>query len=489
MTSAKRRARVRAPELTGRGWLNTGGRDVRLKDLRGKIVLLDFWTFCCINCLHVLDELRPLEEEFDDVLVTIGVHSPKFVHEADADALKAAVERYEVHHPVLDDPEMTSWQNYAVKAWPTLVLIDPEGYVVHVAAGEGHAAALTTVIRELVEEHDAKGTLHRGDGPYVPPEPEATDLRFPAKVVVTSRHQYFATDQAVRNALGDEVHRMQGSRIIRLFPLQPAQRRDLVVRTFDDRSAADEFIEAIRGVPNLLDLATNPRMLAFMIRWYREGILTRSTLAANSGAQMTAGALYSLLLTTWLAHEVSRQLLVGGLPPLSVEQRMDALRETAMRMWRSGQRSLSLADLGSVADRISDLARLEMRPGEAVQAVGSSNSVDNARAIPSVISETVFGVAETVFAVIVMVELASANASRVARRALVRMRFLTSLGRGRLERPARPETWQRTERVYFLQWEKVNWWDTTSMRIAFAADDSNETTKAVLAYLDSDHSV
>lgn len=193
-----------------------------------------------------------------------------------------------------------------------------------------------------------------------------------AKVVVTSRHQYFATDQAVRNALGDEVHRMQGSRIIRLFPLQPAQRRDLVVRTFDDRTAADEFIEAIRGVPNLLDLATNPRMLAFMIRWYREGILTRSTLAANSGAQMTAGALYSLLLTTWLEHEVSRQLLVGGLPPLSVEQRMDALRDTAMRMWRSGQRSLSLADLGSVADRIADLARLEMRPGEAVQAVGSS---------------------------------------------------------------------------------------------------------------------
>ncbi|GAB3912990.1 hypothetical protein GCM10029964_121760 [Kibdelosporangium lantanae] len=174
--------------------MNTGGRDVRLKDLRGKIVLLDFWTFCCINCLHVLDELRPLEEEFDDVLVTIGVHSPKFVHEADADALKAAVERYEVHHPVLDDPEMTSWQNYAVKAWPTLVLIDPEGYVVHVAAGEGHAAALTTVIRELVEEHDAKGTLHRGDGPYVPPEPEATDLRFPAKVVVTPRNTLLVTD-------------------------------------------------------------------------------------------------------------------------------------------------------------------------------------------------------------------------------------------------------------------------------------------------------
>jgi hypothetical protein len=193
-----------------------------------------------------------------------------------------------------------------------------------------------------------------------------------AKVVVTSRHQYFATDQAVRNALGDEVHRMQGSRIVRLFPLQPAQRFDLVVRTFDDRSAADEFIGTMKEVPNLLDLATNPRMLAFMIRWYREGILTRSALVASAGSGMTAGALYSLLLTTWLEHEVSRQAMVGGLPPLSVEQRMDALRDTAMRMWRTGQRSLSLADLGEVADRISDLARLEMRPGEAVQAVGSS---------------------------------------------------------------------------------------------------------------------
>jgi thiol-disulfide isomerase/thioredoxin len=165
-----------------------------MADLRGKIVLLDFWTFCCVNCLHVLDELRPLEDEFNDVLVTIGVHSPKFAHEADADALKAAVERYEVHHPVLDDPEMTGWQNYAVKAWPTLVLVDPEGYVVHVAAGEGHGEALRTVVRELVVEHDAKGTLHRGDGPYVPPEPEATDLRFPAKVVVTPQDTLLVTD-------------------------------------------------------------------------------------------------------------------------------------------------------------------------------------------------------------------------------------------------------------------------------------------------------
>ena len=83
--------RVRAPELTGRGWLNTGGRDLSLADLRGAIVLLDFWTFCCVNCLHVLDELRPIEAEYADVLVVVGVHSPKFAHERDPAALAAAV--------------------------------------------------------------------------------------------------------------------------------------------------------------------------------------------------------------------------------------------------------------------------------------------------------------------------------------------------------------------------------------------------------------
>ena len=146
-----KRARVRAPQLVGRGWLNTGGRSYGLRDFRGKVLLLDFWTFCCVNCLHVLDELRPLEAEFADVLVTVGVHSPKFEHEADPAALAAAVERYAVHHPVLDDPDLTTWQAYAVRAWPTLVVVDPEGYVVHVAAGEGHAEAdRKSVCRERV---------------------------------------------------------------------------------------------------------------------------------------------------------------------------------------------------------------------------------------------------------------------------------------------------------------------------------------------------
>ncbi|MCQ0024803.1 redoxin domain-containing protein [Streptomyces somaliensis DSM 40738] len=193
--SASRRVRVRAPELVGEGgWLNTGGASYSLADLRGRIVILDFWTFCCINCLHVLDELRELEEEHRDTVVVIGVHSPKFVHEADHRAVADAVERYGVEHPVLDDPGLVTWKQYAVRAWPTLVVIDPEGYVVAQHAGEGHAKAIATLVAELEAEHEAKGTLRRGDGPYVPPEPVATHLRFPGKALVLDSGNLLVSD-------------------------------------------------------------------------------------------------------------------------------------------------------------------------------------------------------------------------------------------------------------------------------------------------------
>ena len=175
--------RLRAPELTGRRWINTGGQDLSLEDLRGKIVLLDFWTFCCINCLHVLDELRPIEEKYGDVLVTIGVHSPKFEFERTVEAVDQAVERYGVEHIVLDDPDLVTWQAYTARAWPTLTLIDPEGKIVASMSGEGHSAGLASLIEELVEEHEAKGTLHRGDGPYVPPAPIERDLSYPGEVI------------------------------------------------------------------------------------------------------------------------------------------------------------------------------------------------------------------------------------------------------------------------------------------------------------------
>ncbi|WP_028810615.1 NHL domain-containing thioredoxin family protein [Streptomyces flavidovirens] len=258
-----RRARVRAPELIGKGgWLNTGGKELTLSDLRGRIVILDFWTFCCVNCLHVLDELRELEEKHRDTVVIIGVHSPKFVHEAEHEAVVDAVERYGVHHPVLDDPELATWKQYAVRAWPTLVVIDPEGYVVAQHAGEGHAHAIEKLVEELEAAHEAKGTLRRGDGPYVAPEPVATDLRFPGKVLVlpgtgtgtgnflvsdTTRHQLVELEAdgetVVRRIGGDgDFKEPQG---LALLPDGRVVVADTVhhrLRTYDPASGAIETV-------------------------------------------------------------------------------------------------------------------------------------------------------------------------------------------------------------------------------------------------------
>ncbi|GAB3058719.1 NHL domain-containing thioredoxin family protein [Sediminivirga luteola] len=188
------RVRLRAPELTGRRWLNTGGKDLSLADLRGKVVLLDFWTFCCINCLHVLDELRPLEEKYADVLVILGVHSPKFEFERTEAAVEQAVERYEVAHPVLDDPDLVTWQAYTARAWPTLAVIDPEGYLVASMSGEGHSAGLASLLEDLIVEHEGKGTLRRGDSPYVPPPPSSHELKYPGKALALPSGTWLVSD-------------------------------------------------------------------------------------------------------------------------------------------------------------------------------------------------------------------------------------------------------------------------------------------------------
>src|SRR3712207_3034509 len=150
---------VHAPELAGAGgWINTA-EPLSLKALRGKVVLLDFWTFCCINCLHIIEELRPLEERFGNDLVVIGVHSPKFPEERDHAAVERAVARHKIMHPVLDDPDMITWSRYGVRAWPTLFLIDTRGYVRWGASGEGHSLTIARAVEALLEEGRSNGTL------------------------------------------------------------------------------------------------------------------------------------------------------------------------------------------------------------------------------------------------------------------------------------------------------------------------------------------
>src|SRR5918911_3856854 len=151
--------RVRAPELTGaRSWLNTD-KPLSLAALKGKVVLLDFWTYGCINCIHIIPDLKRLEAKYPNNLVVIGVHSAKFDIEKETENIRRIILRYEIEHPVVNDADFKIWRAYAVNAWPTLVLIDPAGYVVGMASGEGYYDALDRAVGQLVEEFKRRGAL------------------------------------------------------------------------------------------------------------------------------------------------------------------------------------------------------------------------------------------------------------------------------------------------------------------------------------------
>lgn len=171
-----------AKPLIGDTWFGTGDRNIQVEDLRGRFVLLDFWTLCCVNCHHVLAELRPIEQKFSDVLTVIGVHSPKFEHEKKPESVAAGIERHDIHHPVLNDPNMATWASYGVRAWPTLVLIDPRGDVIATYSGEGHAHAIEALLDELVVQYEQDGSLVRGKDIYVAPAPSNNLYRQPGKV-------------------------------------------------------------------------------------------------------------------------------------------------------------------------------------------------------------------------------------------------------------------------------------------------------------------
>jgi thiol-disulfide isomerase/thioredoxin len=158
--AADDRKKIPAPELTGgTAWLNTAG-PLSLKDLKGKVVLLDFWTLCCINCLHIIPDLAKLEKKYANELVVIGVHSPKFENEKDTKSIRKAILRYQIEHPVVNDADHKIWDRYDVDAWPTFVLIDPEGNLVGYTSGEGNYELLDVVVGKVVEEHKKKKTLN-----------------------------------------------------------------------------------------------------------------------------------------------------------------------------------------------------------------------------------------------------------------------------------------------------------------------------------------
>ena len=186
--SAQERPRVRAPEITGgRGWLNTD-KPLSLAALKGKVVLLDFWTYGCINCIHIIPDLKKLEAKYPNQLVVIGVHSAKFQNEKETENIRRIILRYEIEHPVYNDSEYAVWQSYGVRAWPTQVLIDPAGYVIGGVSGEGNYDVIDQAIAKTIEDFRKKGELNEEPLKLVLERAKVGDLplAFPGKIIADS---------------------------------------------------------------------------------------------------------------------------------------------------------------------------------------------------------------------------------------------------------------------------------------------------------------
>jgi DNA-binding beta-propeller fold protein YncE len=188
--------RIDIPEFTqGITWLNT--KPLTKADLKGKFVLFDFWTYCCINCMHILPELKKLERQYPKNLVVIGVHSAKFQTEKDSGNIRDAVMRYEIEHPVINDADHSMWNAFGINSWPSIILVDPEGKAVSGRSGEFKAAEVQEVLnralpyyrqQKLLEETPLKLDLEASKEP-------ATPLRFPGKILADEKgNRLFISD-------------------------------------------------------------------------------------------------------------------------------------------------------------------------------------------------------------------------------------------------------------------------------------------------------
>lgn len=181
-------------------WLNSK-KPLSLEDLKGQVVLLDFWTYCCINCLHVLPDLKYLENKYkDQPFLVIGVHSAKFYNEQNIENIRSAIERYEINHPVVVDNNHVIWESYAVNCWPSFVLIDSQGRIRGTVSGEDRRLLLDTVIGQLLQEGRKEGSL--APAPldiFQKQKTQATTLSFPGKLTADSAGKWLYVSDTNHN--------------------------------------------------------------------------------------------------------------------------------------------------------------------------------------------------------------------------------------------------------------------------------------------------
>ncbi|MGI8786377.1 MAG: thioredoxin-like domain-containing protein [Pyrinomonadaceae bacterium] len=197
MNYFEKQGKVRAPELVGgRGWLNTD-KPLSIAGLKGKVVLLDFWTYGCINCIHIIPEIKKLETKYSKNLVVIGVHSAKFDNEKNTENIRKIILRYGIEHPIVNDADFKIWDAYAIRAWPGLVVIDPDGYVIKTIFGEGQFDEIDKTISDTISEFRKKGELNEQPLKFALERAKVGDLplAFPGKVLADEKsNRLFISD-------------------------------------------------------------------------------------------------------------------------------------------------------------------------------------------------------------------------------------------------------------------------------------------------------
>jgi thiol-disulfide isomerase/thioredoxin len=146
---------VAAPDLAEGHWINS--EPLKLKDLRGRVVLIDFWTFGCYNCRNTLPFIKSWHDRYRDKgLTVIGVHSPEFEYEKKVENLRREVTSLGIHYPVVSDNDYQTWDAYNVAAWPTMFLLDKQGRIRWIHVGEGKYEEAEREITKLLAERETQ---------------------------------------------------------------------------------------------------------------------------------------------------------------------------------------------------------------------------------------------------------------------------------------------------------------------------------------------
>jgi thiol-disulfide isomerase/thioredoxin len=185
-------ARVAAPPLPpALEWINTD-QPLSLDALRGRVVLVNFWTFDCVNCINLLPDLRYFENKYHDGVSVIGIHAPKYDYQRQGAAVLKAVNRHHIRHPVASDPGYLAWQAYGVQSWPTLAVIDAQGQLAALLPGEGRRQETDTLVAHLLDEAAANDLrVYESGANTVRPEPRMP-LHFPARLLATDSSLWIA---------------------------------------------------------------------------------------------------------------------------------------------------------------------------------------------------------------------------------------------------------------------------------------------------------